>query len=280
MPVEFSCAPHPGVINLNSNIMETKALIARHWVDLVFENRNKEYGAYLLRRSYDNRLLVGLFGTLLVATLLLFIPRLLPHTIPDVIIPEDFGPVIKLIEPPVLPRRRPETPRRPAVQHIVPHNTIPVITTDIVEDLPVTDEPVTFSNDGSETGTVNDADITGVTTGVVEEPIVDDPNRVLPGAEIMPRYQGGERALMEFLQKKLRYPSAPRRLGIDGTVHVSFVVNGDGTIRDVAILKGIHPDLDAEAMRVVSMLPGWIGGKQGGRPVAVRMVLPIKFKLG
>jgi TonB family protein len=68
-------------------------------------------------------------------------------------------------------------------------------------------------------------------------------------------------------------------MGIEGTIYISFVVNGDGTVTHVSILRGIHPQCDAEAMRVVGLLPDWIGGKQAGMPVNVKMVLPIKFSL-
>lgn len=85
--------------------------------------------------------------------------------------------------------------------------------------------------------------------------------------------------MMKFIQKKMRYPSIARQQEIQGTVFVSFVVNGDGTISDVVVIRGIHPDCDKEAIRVVSLLPGWMGGKHNGNPVAVKMVLPITFSL-
>jgi protein TonB len=68
-------------------------------------------------------------------------------------------------------------------------------------------------------------------------------------------------------------------MGIEGIVYVSFLILGDGTVTDVKVLRGIHTDCDKEAVRVISKLPGWSGGKQGGIPVSVRMVLPVKFKL-
>jgi protein TonB len=85
--------------------------------------------------------------------------------------------------------------------------------------------------------------------------------------------------MMKFLQKKIRFPKSPQRQGISGTVFVRFIVNGDGSVSDVEVLKGVHPDYDKEAMRVISLLPSWKGGRHNGMPVRVRMVLPIKFNV-
>ena len=83
----------------------------------------------------------------------------------------------------------------------------------------------------------------------------------------------------KFIAKNLRYPPSARRMGVDGTVYVSFVVGKDGTINDVKVLRGISADCDKEAVRVVQMMPPWKPGKQNGKAVFVRFNLPIKFKL-
>ena len=85
--------------------------------------------------------------------------------------------------------------------------------------------------------------------------------------------------MMKFLSKKLKYPHKAKDDKIQGTVFVRFVVSADGSITHVELLKGIHRDCDQEAMRVIQMLPGWNPGFQNNVPVAVRMVLPITFKL-
>lgn len=115
------------------------------------------------------------------------------------------------------------------------------------------------------------------TIPVETAPVIDPP--FVDFAEVMPSYEGGLEAMMKFIQKKIHYPRAPRQMGIEGTVYVRFVVNGDGSISGVEVVRGFHPDCDREAMRVVSMLPAWKGGSHNGRPVAVRMVLPIRFSV-
>lgn len=97
--------------------------------------------------------------------------------------------------------------------------------------------------------------------------------------EEAPEFKEGMQGLTEFLMKNLKYPEQARSMGIEGTVYVSFVIDANGSVRDVEILKGIGESCDKEAKRVVEMFPDWIPGKQKGQPVNTRMRLPIKFAL-
>ena len=92
--------------------------------------------------------------------------------------------------------------------------------------------------------------------------------------------KGGMGAFYKYVQDKMKYPPQARRMGIDGKVFVEFVVNKDGSISDVRAVKGIGAGCDEEAVRVVQSAPSWTPGKQRGKPVKQRMVLPITFKLG
>jgi protein TonB len=85
--------------------------------------------------------------------------------------------------------------------------------------------------------------------------------------------------MMKFIGKNLKYPSAARRMGIEGQVFVQFVVDAEGKISEVKTIKGISAECDKEAERVIKMMPPWKAGKQNGKPVKVRFVLPIRFKL-
>jgi len=87
-------------------------------------------------------------------------------------------------------------------------------------------------------------------------------------------------AFYEYVSKNLKYPSQARRMGVEGKVFVQFVVDKDGSISQVQSIKGIGAGCDEEAVRVLQNAPKWKPGKQRGRPVRVRMVLPITFKLG
>jgi TonB family protein len=102
---------------------------------------------------------------------------------------------------------------------------------------------------------------------------------VLKISEAAPAYNGGEKAMRKFLQNNIKYPSKAKDDGVQGTVFVRFVVEKDGLVDDVTVSKGIHPMLDAEAKRVVSIMPKWAPGKQKGKPVAVQYTLPVRFQL-
>jgi periplasmic protein TonB len=120
----------------------------------------------------------------------------------------------------------------------------------------------------------------------VEIPIVhveeekEDPNQVFIVVEEPAAPVGGMPAFYEYVSKKLKYPAQARRMGIEGKVFVEFVIEKDGTITDVKFIKGIGAGCDEEAVRVVQGAPKWKPGKQRGKPVRQRMVLPINFKLG
>jgi protein TonB len=92
--------------------------------------------------------------------------------------------------------------------------------------------------------------------------------------------KGGMAAFYKYVGDKMKYPPQARRMGIDGKVFVEFVINKDGSISDVKAVKGIGAGCDEEAVRVVQSAPQWTPGKQRGKPVKQRMVLPITFKLG
>ena len=97
--------------------------------------------------------------------------------------------------------------------------------------------------------------------------------------EKAPAYPGGQKAMMEYLSKNIKYPAVCQESGIQGRVIVSFTVNKDGSIQDVQVLRGVHEKLDAEAVRVVKSMPAWSPGEQQGRKVRSKFQLPVFFRL-
>ncbi len=97
--------------------------------------------------------------------------------------------------------------------------------------------------------------------------------------EAMPEYPGGDAARMEFLNKNIKYPTMARESGIQGRVYVTFVVEKDGSVTDVRVLRGIGGGCDEEAVRVVKAMPKWIPGRQRNKPVRVQFNLPVRFTL-
>lgn len=98
-------------------------------------------------------------------------------------------------------------------------------------------------------------------------------------AEIMPEFPGGERALLNYLARNVNYPLIAQENGIEGKVYISFIIDEQGNIYEVNLLRGVDLSLDNEALRVVKGMPKWKPGKQGGKPVKVRYNVPIYFDL-
>ncbi len=115
-----------------------------------------------------------------------------------------------------------------------------------------------------------------------EEPMTVDVADDFPVniAEFMPEPVGGMLAFQKFLVKNIKYPNQAKRMGIEGRVYVQFVVDKQGNLTEIKTIKGIGAGCDEEAVRVMSLLPKWKAGKQGYKRVAVRMIVPITFRLG
>lgn len=112
---------------------------------------------------------------------------------------------------------------------------------------------------------------------VVEEEVVEQ--EIFKIVEEMPAFPGGEAKLMEYVAKNVKYPQIARETGVQGRVYVNFVVEPDGSVSNVSVLRGIGGGCDEEAIRVVKSMPKWKPGKQRGKAVRVSYMLPVNFKL-
>ena len=133
-----------------------------------------------------------------------------------------------------------------------------------------------------------DLDIEMTEDTKIEQVVLDQEEEAMPEekadeiftiVEERPSPVGGMKAFYEFVSQNLKYPAMARRMGLEGRVFVQFVVEKDGSLTDIQVVKGIGGGCDEEAVRVLSMAPKWNPGKQRGRPVRVRMILPIMFQL-
>ncbi len=111
-----------------------------------------------------------------------------------------------------------------------------------------------------------------------EEPEPTEPE-IFTIVEKMPEFVGGNRARLKYLSENVKYPRADKQMGMEGTVHLQFVINKKGEIKNIEILRGVSPTIDAEAIRVLKEMPKWKAGKQRGKPVSVKFHMPIKFEL-
>ena len=109
--------------------------------------------------------------------------------------------------------------------------------------------------------------------------VTDATEQVFEVVEEMPEFPGGMQAMMEYLAKNIRYPAKAHEANVQGRVITQFTVGKDGAIRDAKVVRSVSPELDAEALRVISAMPNWKPGKQGGKAVATRFTVPVVFRL-
>ncbi|MFT4153758.1 energy transducer TonB [Parafilimonas sp.] len=253
-------------------------------LDILFENRNKTYGAYALRKSYKKTILYATGITFLMATVFSFL-QFMHHK--NNVMPA--GPVVFIPNQELI---KVDVPKNPEPVKTKPAEkkfnrkifSAPVIADDNVK----TEMPTLEDLDRSIIGTQNiigaddDGSIkppveTGAgkgTYGVKPEPVKDD--KPLITAQVMPEYPGGMEALKKFMLKNVRQPD-DLQAGEKIIVRVSFVVNKNGQIEEVKILNSGREDLDKEVIRVINKMPLWEPGRQNGTAVAVYFNLPVTF---
>ncbi|HEY3402367.1 MAG TPA: energy transducer TonB [Ohtaekwangia sp.] len=265
--------------------MKTEAVAhPQKWEDIVFEHRNKDYGAYFNRQSYSKHVVLAVLATIVVFALVIAAPTIKEWLSSDDLEADDNhlkNMTVNLDQPPPITPNQPPPPDvriPPPVKTIIKFLPPKVTEKEVVEE---EEMPTIEEIKQNETGSVA---VEGTGEVVFEEPVQEivapsDEDVIFTVVEQQAEFTGGYEAMAKFLQKNLKYPAAPRRMGIEGSVFVGFVVDREGNISDISIVKGIHADCDKEAIRVVKMMPPWKPGKQNGRAVKSRFVLPIKFKL-
>lgn len=251
--------------------------------DLVFETRNKEYGAYFLRKSYSKNMLMSLligifiFGTILASPYIFNnVNKVEKKTIKVREIVLDNPPSLdEKKEIPEVKIKYEEPEKIKSVEFVVPIITTEEITnTTTTEDL-LASNPGLITQNGIDglIGLPGDNEEEGEIIGEVKK------DKVFTIVEKMPRFPGGDEEMFKFLDKNIVYPSNAKDLNVQGKVYVSFVIDTFGNISNVSVERGIGFGCDDEAIRVISMMPRWEPGLQSGHPVKVKFVLPIYFKL-
>ncbi|MBC6610189.1 energy transducer TonB [Hymenobacter sp. BT507] len=267
--------------------------------DIVFEGRNKAYGAFVLRRLYNQHLtraaLIAFSLFLLLVSIPLLVNVIWPTAIADVLPPvlDDPGMTFTEVDLPAI--KQPEAAVAPPAPVVVtpPRELIPtrIVPDEQVKLEPVKATPLTAPTDGilgdvpkagviggSATGKVGATDITGTGLSDSGKTVAAPPAQPFIHAEVMPEFAGGSDALRKFMQKNLRYPTQALSNNIAGKVYVSFVVNTDGSITNVEVVKGLGYGTDEEAMRVIRKMPAWTPGRQNSHTVPVRYTMPITFR--
>jgi periplasmic protein TonB len=245
--------------------------------EMVFRNRNKEYGAYLLRKKYSKYVSISLLIALLVIGTLVAYPVIAAYMakVKTVVVDKDVSADMMDIAKTEAP---PPPPPPPPADEIVKQTAFkaPIVSTDTVEETMVSQEDLNAKPTNAPPPTDEELAPKEEKKQVVEQEEKPTPFTVV---EEMPGYPGGDAEMYKFITTTIKYPEEAKELGIQGKVFVNFVVEADGSISDVRLIRGIGGGCDEEAIRVVRAMPKWVPGKQRGVPVRVYFNLPIKFTL-
>lgn len=160
----------------------------------------------------------------------------------------------------------PPPPPAPAVAEVL---------TVVEDDVQLDDVDILSSEDDASTAQVQ----TYTPPAVVEEEEEESAQQIFTVVEEMPEFPGGQGALLQYLAKSIKYPVIAQENGIHGRVTCSFVVEKDGSVTDIQVVRGADPSLDKEAIRVITAMPKWKPGKQRGKPVRVKYTVPVTFRL-
>jgi periplasmic protein TonB len=257
--------------------------------DIVFENRNKAYGAYELRTHYttniNRALMIGVSCFLLMLlTNFLFARQKDENLDKDGVVinvqklPDEELPIIEKPKEPEPPK---PVEQLKTIKFLIPevveetNNEMPPPTPEELENAVISNK----TQDGIETNEIAAEPPTEAPTAVTKVLEIEEDNTAFITVEVQPSFMGGNSEMYKFLGKNLKYPSAAQRANIQGKVFLSFIVEKDGSITDIETMKGIGFGCDEEAMRVVKLMPKWIAGKQNGRNVRVKFTIPVFFRL-
>lgn len=260
----------------------------RDWVELVFDGRNKDYGAYVMRKRQGRNTFLGLIISLVLGVTLIVGPRIVA-ALSD-LIPEEEKlkntEVVTMEEPPPIDKNEPPPPPvepPPPLKSTVKF-TPPVIEPDkdVPDEPPPTQDKLVEVDAGTKDVQGDDSGVdASLTEGTGKEVVEEAPPQIFTVVEQMPEFPGGEEEMMKYLGSKIKYPAMEKDNNISGTVYLTFVVEPDGNITDVKSLRGVKggPGLEQEAARVVKSMPNWKPGKQNGKSVRVQFNLPVRFSL-
>lgn len=274
-------------------------LTSKGWIDLIFEGKNQAYGAYKLRKGTPRRNLTSILIILAVAILIVgifFAKRAYDAYQAAHVAQTSVTEVSALNQP----KKKAEVKRNKPIVQEKKQEVVKEVKSSIKFTAPVIkkddqvkpEEEMKTQEELMQTNTAIGAlDVKGnsengqvlqVAQRVADEPVQPKPEvekKIFEVVEQQPSFPGGQGALMAYLRDHINYPAVAQENGVQGRVVLQFVVEPNGSISGVKVVRGVDPSLDKEAVRVVNGMPNWIPGKQNGQAVRVRFTLPVQFKL-
>ena len=258
-------------------------LIDNGWVDLVFEGKNQAYGAYQLRKNTGARNLKALITMFVIFAIIAAIV-IAKVSIENYIAAQnaaieadvELQSLAEKKEAKVEKKDEPE-PEKIEVERV--KSSVAFTVPEIKKDNEVKeDQEMKSQEELQETNTAGEVLKAKEVIAEPEPPKVEE-TKVFDVVEQMPSFPGGQGALMQWLASNIKYPVVAEENGVQGRVVCTFVVERDGSITDVKVVRGVDPSLDKEAVRVLKQMPSWIPGKQNGSAVRVKYTVPVTFKL-
>lgn len=272
------------ILNINTML---ELLFKNSWVEIVFSKRNKLYGAYTLRKMYSRNVSVAFLIATSFFVLAITGPVIYAMVKPEAKDEDDYKiEEVILSEPPPLDEKTPPPPPPPDLPPPPKVAEVKFLPPEVKPDEEVVEDPPTIEDLKDKvisTVDVEGADATGAEIIVEGDgqgdavteapPAIEEP---VAFAEEMPTFEGGYAA---YLAKNINYPAQASKMSIEGKVWVQFVVEKDGKISNVKVVKGIGYGCDEEAVRVIAAMPSWTPAKTNGRAVRLTMKLPVKYTL-
>jgi len=243
--------------------------------EMVFKNRNKTYGAYMLRKKYKKYMITSMIVAILVMAGIVAYPIITAVVTQGRIIKEELSVGAEMLD---IPQEEAPPPPPPpeALQEKVKF-TAPVVVEDTAVDTDFGKQDLLAEKTNTEVPSEEpEFDMVEEKPQVIEQPKEAE---IFTVVEENPTFPGGETKLYKFLGESIKYPEEAKELGIQGRVFVNFVIETNGAVSNVKVLRGIGGGCDEEAIRVIKSMPKWTPGKQRGIPVRVSYNLPIKFTL-
>ena len=270
-------------------------LIDNGWVDLVFEGKNHAYGAYQLRKDTGKRNVMSLlvmFAIGVAIAAFVAIKGVVENAMKSDVAIEADVELAKLAEKKEAKVEKKEEPKVEKIEVERVKSSVKFVPPVIKKDDEVKpEEELKSQEELNKTNTAIGAfDVKGNDEAAGEvlkakeviaqpEPPKEEETKVFDVVEQMPSFPGGQSALLQYLSSNIKYPVVAEENGVQGRVIVTFVVEKDGSITDVKVVKSVDPSLDKEAQRVVKSMPKWIPGKQNGAAVRVKYTVPVTFRL-
>ncbi|SEP30672.1 energy transducer TonB [Mucilaginibacter sp. AW1-7] len=265
-------------------------ILDQKWIDVVFNLRNKSYGAYELRKDNSKNTSRALIYAIVFFVLVVSAPTIIAKIrglIPKADDKVKITDVVLLPPPPVdqtkKPPPPPPEPPKPKVDQVrfpppivKPDNEVKEKDPPTVKELQVAD-PGQKDQKGDPNQEIRIDEPVG--NSDIKQVVEEDPNKIFASVENLPEFPGGQDKFIAYLSKTIRYPAVDRENGTQGRVILTFVVERDGSLTDIKVSRSLSPGTDAEAVRALKSSPKWKPGIQNGRPVRVQYSVPVSFAL-